>query len=524
MTEQQKIYKELVFNEKSGKYVREEYLIKHQPKFHELTTDFNNEDILFRDKCFLYLMNIKESPRCQSDNCDNRLSMKNNKLKQGFPSYCSPICMNKATIKKEKTKLTHLRLYGHESHNSSDIIKNRKKETYLEKYGVESPSILPKFIEKSRNTRIERYGENYNKIYSKPKHIDIEKNIYKSEPQIERLLSTIDSNKYILKKYYASKYTFHHKNCNSDFIITSNQIGSRNRHYTELCTVCNPIKSFTSHEKEIFNFLKKHKFNIEPHNRNIIKPKELDIYLPDNKIGIEFNGIFWHSDKYLANDYHIKKHNMCVKKGVELITTFEDEFIDKKQLIFSHILKRLNKFKKRITPKKHSIIELNQKQATEFLELNHIFGSSDSDINIGLTIKNKIVSIVSFKSLDNNEFLLERFTNKKNIHINNSENLLFKYFLDKYDPQKIIGYSDIRYSDGSLYNDLGFKFIENTKPKVYYIKHGVFKRHNKDSFINKVVIPDNFGLSLENEEFMNHSRYNKIYDCGSMKYEWVKPN
>lgn len=65
---------------------------------------------------------------------------------------------------------------------------------------------------------------------------------------------------------------------------------------THRCPICYPIKSGVSKsELELFDFCKQHFTNVIQHNRQLIKPFELDIVIPELHLAIEFNGIFWHS-------------------------------------------------------------------------------------------------------------------------------------------------------------------------------------------------------------------------------------
>ena len=38
------------------------------------------------------------------------------------------------------------------------------------------------------------------------------------------------------------------------------------------------------------------KENIILHDRNILNGKEIDIFIPKLKIGVEYNGLYWHSE------------------------------------------------------------------------------------------------------------------------------------------------------------------------------------------------------------------------------------
>lgn len=97
---------------------------------------------------------------------------------------------------------------------------------------------------------------------------------------------------------------------------------------------------------EICNYLKSidSSLIIEQHNRTILDGKEIDIYFPQKKIGIEFNGLRWHTEWFGKRepDYHLKKTEECNHKGIGLIQIFEDEYVNKKQLVLNKIKHILN--------------------------------------------------------------------------------------------------------------------------------------------------------------------------------------
>ena len=69
--------------------------------------------------------------------------------------------------------------------------------------------------------------------------------------------------------------------------------------------------------------------------KSVIKPKEIDIYLPDLKLGIEFNGTRYHSiEMGTPKDYHLNKSLLCRDKGIRLIHIYEfEDFEEQKQLL-----------------------------------------------------------------------------------------------------------------------------------------------------------------------------------------------
>lgn len=87
------------------------------------------------------------------------------------------------------------------------------------------------------------------------------------------------------------------------------------------CPKC--IMHGTSHaEQEFANRIEGLGFHIVRNTRQIIPPLELDIYIPDLHVGIEFNGEYWHSDE----ERLVRKQEACDLAGVRLITVWYNNY------------------------------------------------------------------------------------------------------------------------------------------------------------------------------------------------------
>ncbi len=102
-------------------------------------------------------------------------------------------------------------------------------------------------------------------------------------------------------------------------------------------------QNYSKNESNLLNFCKQYFNNIETHKRDLIPPYEIDIYIPDIKLAIEFNGVHWHSINNKETGYHLNKTKMCNKLGVRLIHIWEDEWLnnstkicEKLKLIFTN--------------------------------------------------------------------------------------------------------------------------------------------------------------------------------------------
>ena len=116
-----------------------------------------------------------------------------------------------------------------------------------------------------------------------------------------------------------------------------------------------------------------------------------------------------------------------------------------------------------------------------------------------------------------------RFSTSKNI-VGGASKLL-AYFIKVYKPIKIISYADRRWSTGNLYEKLGFTFISNTSPNYYYINigNGSDIRHHRYGFAKHTLqekLPI-FNDSLSEWKNMQVNGWDRIWDCGSIKYQLI---
>ena len=262
------------------------------------------------------------------------------------------------------------------------------------------------------------------------------------------------------------------------------------------------------HEQEIFDIItNNYSGEVERHNRTILGGKEIDIYIPEKGIAIEFNGSYWHSDKLKDRYYHRNKTLGCHNKGIRLITIFDYEWKDtlKNYLISNMIVSLLRDSEDTII--NYHITEIDSELAYSFEQCNHIDGAVHSHINIGLLDEvDNLIGVMSFSRLDDiadYEFELNRFCIKQNFNVTGWKQRLFEYFIYNYNPNSVISYCNIsKYSEND-YIDLGFK-------------------HNGYSEPDYVLYEENTGKIYTKEQLVENVNYLRVYDCGSSIYIWNK--
>lgn len=128
---------------------------------------------------------------------------------------------------------------------------------------------------------------------------------------------------------------------------------------------------------------------------------------------------------------------------------------------------------KRIYARKCHIKEIDTRIKNNFLEENHIQGRDFSSVKIGLYFENNLVSVMTFgkaRFSKNHEWEMIRFCNKKYYNVVGAAGKLIKYFIGSYEPESIVSYANARYSNGNLYEKLGFNYLHRSDPNYFYFK------------------------------------------------------
>ena len=422
----------------------------------------------------------------------------------------------------DKIKQTNLEKYGVENPFQSEEIKNKIKRTNLEKYGTEKPQQCEEIKEKTKRINLKKYGvENpfqSDKIKNKIKQTNLEK--YGAENNKQKHVSniifyndkTFISNNFIINKMFNIR-----KFCeffNVTFCTAYKKLKQLNIEYNH-----NFKSSFS--EKELCNILKKSKLNIEENNTSILNGKELDIYIPDKKSAIEFNGIYWHSElNGKDRNYHLNKTKGCEAKGIHLIHIFENEWLENKNNILNIINNHLDIFSNEIELTSYKILEISTKEKNLFFR-NNFLKPDNSHISIGFLIKNKIFAIMTFNKINNKEFEICNFCKKYDCKINCGKQF-FSYFKKKYNPTSVIVYDNKRYSMANVYKSIGFKIKKVLEPDYWYFGKKIKGIENKSKWGKNLLKNklEYFDPNLTEWENMKINGYDRIWDCGQNVLEW----
>jgi len=461
---------------------------------------------------FCFMNDILENPKCP---CGKYTKF--NTTTKLFLQYCSNKCKwNNNDKIQEAKKNTCNRLYDSDNVLSSVYGKGKILETNMSKYGV------------SNYTKTDEYKQRVKGRKSNPE------TILKTQASHRKLFYSSLSTRYpnfiplfTLEEYTGVKgyiqYDWTCKTCNKDF-KSSIDNGS-----SPVCTHCKPIG--TKHELLVRDFLDTKNIKYEYNYRKILpSKKELDVYIPSLNLGIELCGLRWHST-YVAHYGkmdHLAKQIECEEQGIRLITIFDDEIFQKKQIVFNRIKSNIGLVKRKVYARKCEVVEVSPIFCKTFLEKYHIQGHIGGMYRYCLRYNNRIVAIMTFNKgrlatgNTNKEGIYElgRYCTIANFSIVGGAGKLFQYFIKQINPKEIFSYCDKRWNTGKVYENIGMTFVKDTVPNYYYTKDFKSRLHRMKFQKNKLKDMPSYKEELTEEEILKLENYYRVWDCGSKLFTW----
>jgi len=452
----------------------------------------------------------------------------------------NPSRMPEIRRKAEETTLSRLGV-RHAMHNED--VKNRLLEYFRKKFGVDNPSMIPQIRAKAINTMLEKYGETsalkLEFFKEKSKRTNLKKwgkeyftqtNIYQKasrERLFQRNMDIVNQNgQYSLVGLPLGEYTLECVKCGSTFNINRQLWRDRQRNEIEICVFCNPIKKNTSlGEKSLYDFIRKrYKGRVLENHR--VDRKELDIFIPDLRIGFEYNGLYLHSEVSKNKSEHIDKLFHFRQRDIKMQIIWEDDWAFNREIVKSMVLNKLGIVDRKIHARKCEVRELvDNSEIRNFLNENHIQGFVGSKVKLGLFSGVELVSIMTFGGLrkavghssTEGEYEMLRFCSKLNTSVVGGASKLFKFFVEKYAPTKVVSFSDNSRSSGNVYEKLGFVKESESFGGYFWFKNGI--KHHRFTFRKDKLVKMGHDKEKTEVEIMHDLGYLRIWDYGQTK--WV---
>lgn len=269
-------------------------------------------------------------------------------------------------------------------------------------------------------------------------------------------------------------------------------------------------------EHEIMSLLSSH-VQCEHHNRIAVKPREIDIFVPSKRLGVEHNGCFWHSElQGRDKNYHISKQLAAEACGVRLIQLWDYEWKFRQPQVSSLLLAAIGVFDSVIYGRDTEARSITVQQARTFLEINHLHGYSASRDCVGLFFNDCLVAVATFgaaRFTKNHDVELVRFASLLNVRVVGGLGKLMAYYKKNHNFKSLVSYAHRRLFTGQGYISCGFKFVESTPPGYFWINTKTGER--KTRFQTQ---KHKLNTTMTEVAYMESQGYTRVWDCGQLVF------
>lgn len=409
----------------------------------------------------------------------------------------------KAKVVRDKIIATNNQKYGVDCVFQAESIKDKIKDSNRKKYGVDNPLQNDKIKSKALQTNQHRYGANS----------------YTASWEYRESIMVDPSKADVYKQFLDNpeEFIFNHFDHKPNYAELKVTLGVSEHSIEVFLAKENKLdlvehEVFSYFENELVAILKdiKPDLEIQQHNRFLISPYELDVYLPEYNVAIEMNPTGTHNSTYdaygnnpLPSNYHRMKTDLCEALGIHLFHIFGYAWAHKKNIIIS-MLRNIVSCSDKIYASKCKCSKVSSQEAKKFLENNHLKGYSDSNIHYGLYNQAELIQVIAIKHTDKYE--ITRLTSKLNTCVVGGASKLFKHFISEYNPTDIITTSDRAYASNKLYYTLGFKEVSIND------EQGVWIRNSDNQPID---------ASEVTQQMIDLHRCVQVFDSGTITWQWT---
>lgn len=280
------------------------------------------------------------------------------------------------------------------------------------------------------------------------------------------------------------------------------------------CQSCAASMTVSKGETELYRFVKSLTPDAMRTNRTVIYPKELDIVVPSQKITIEYNGVYWHSDSSNKNTHrHFEKRLKTEKEGYRLISIRSDLWEGRRTQVESIIRNALQSNKEKIFARKCTISSISHSTAKPFLDAYHVQGSRPASQYWGMFYNSMLVAVmtVTYKNKTDSWELI-RFATCCNVVGGLSK--MWKHITTVNNICAAFSYVDRDLFTGGSYRNAGFMYDSTT------VGFRIVVGKNTESRQKWNKAPD----GLTQSEWYSREGVSRIYDSGQDKIVWYTQN
>lgn len=283
-----------------------------------------------------------------------------------------------------------------------------------------------------------------------------------------------------------------------------------------LCNKCEAGTHMSAPERGLLEWCQSLGVSVESGNRSVIAPKEIDIWFPDHKFGVELHGLYWHRgvDRGCQT-----KYNMAKSVGVRLIQVYEDEWAFKADVVKDMIKAKLG-LRSTLYARKTNLQSITPSVANEFYDKWHIAGGARGSEHSGLFHAGVLVAALTVAKSRYSAHDLEIVRYAASCNLVSGFAKLFADVCARHAGKSVISYADLRLTTGDQYIKAEFTDAGITVPDYYWVKRLTkLPRYRTQKHLLKtnLLFKDFYALEKSESEICTEAGYHKVYGVGHRK-------
>jgi hypothetical protein len=415
--------------------------------------------------------------------------------------YCSSECANKSL--ERASKISNAWKDG--------SVNNSRKLTMVGRFGVESIFHLPKVQERVRSSVAKKYQvSNISQLDSVKKKKEEVRSTWTEEYKTS-VYEKITHD--WTREHYTDELTTEIENKLANVTGVSDPVFDCVKSLSTVYRLLNEYrpelikKGVSSGHQEILRLLESLDIEYEVNNRSVIKPFELDVYIPSMNLAFEYNGTYWHSSEKIDKKYHQRKSLLAKDNGIRLVHLYEYDGLESN---LSIVRKQVSKLSRREYARNCKVMVLDKKVAKQFIKDNHRAGYARSSLFYGLFKDGELLQVMTLSKPRFNkkyEYELIRMCSLSGVTVLGGAGKLFKFFVNEIKPTSVISYSSLDNGFNTVYEKIGFEYKDITDPSYVWVSNTEkLSRYQTQ-------------MKCENTEMANKG-FLKVYNAGNELFTW----
>lgn len=343
----------------------------------------------------------------------------------------NPFSEEKKRAIQAKTEQTTMERYGVKHAAQSPEIQEKVRQQWQEKYGVDNPMQLEEFKQRMKDSVREKYG------------VD---NVMQRKEFVQQMLDSRGP-------------------------------------------VAPPFQGYrkSPSETSVKQWIEANGYEVEQGNRRLLYPLEVDLWIPEVGIGVEYNGNYYHSAKRVLSDYHRQKYLKAKERGIVLCQIFEYEWKHNRDhapalSYLSQILPQ----KALCVDEEHKIVLLSSEEGRELWNyLSCVDIPEGEEILLGVVYCGQIIGVSPFVLTGESKWQWLGVRLMPSYYITNVYQEVLQYFLDlpfAENGEEIAFEEDFCKPLPSVsLSELGFNKIEDFAPRLHLCRGAKKYEKNKNT-------------------------------------------